>query len=129
MIKITQKGDFSKTEAFLHRDRNAVILNILEQYGQIGVTELMKVTPVRTGKTQASWYYTVKKTASGFEIDFNNSNRDKDGTPVVILLKFGHGTQSGAYVPPNDFVTPAIRPVLESIGDKAWEEVTASGKH
>lgn len=123
MLKITQKGDFHKTESFLKRDRAEIIWNILSQYGAIGCSRLAQATPVDSGKTAASWYYTIEKTGRGYRINWSNSNVN-DGVPIAILIQYGHGTRNGGYVPPNDYVNPAMKPILESVADEAWKEVT-----
>ena len=127
MIKITQKGDFHKTEDFLTRDRGAIIWDILNQYGSIGCLRLMEATPVRSGKTASSWYYTIEKTSTGYRINWANSNVN-DGVPIAIIIQFGHGTRTGGYVPPNDYINPAMKPIMESIADDAWKEVTKYGR-
>lgn len=123
MIKITQKGDFHKTEAFLNRDRAEIIWNILNQYGSIGCLRLMEATPVKSGKTASSWYYTIEKTSKGYRINWANSNVN-DGVPIAVIIQTGHGTRNGGYVPPNDYINPAMKPIMESIADTAWKEVT-----
>ena len=45
------------------------------------------------------------------------------GVPIVILLQYGHGTGTGGYVQPNDFINPAMKPIFQKIADDAWKEV------
>ena len=57
------------------------------------------------------------------DVDWTNSNAEY-GIPVAILIQYGHGTTSGAYVEGIDFINPAIKPVLDSISKDLWEEVS-----
>lgn len=123
IIKITQKGSFDNTNKFLKTDRDKLIRIILEEYAVLGLHELVLATPVDTGKTANSWDYSISKNNKGWQVTWTNSNIN-EGLQVVMLIRFGHGTSSGGYVPPNDFVTPAMRPIFESLADEAWREVT-----
>lgn len=123
IIKITQKGSFDNTNKFLKTDRDKLIRIILEEYAVLGLHELVLATPVDTGKTANSWDYSISKNNKGWQVTWTNSNIN-EGLQVVMLIRFGHGTRSGGYVPPNDFVTPAMRPIFESLADEAWREVT-----
>lgn len=125
-IRITQKGSFKHMEDFLERSRRIDQLTklILEKYGEIGLIELKNATPVRTGLTASSWYYEVKSTKKGYEIHWCNRNI-QNGINVALIVALGHGTATGGYVPPNDYITPALREVFEKIADDMWKEVTS----
>lgn len=121
---VKQKGDFKKTEQFFKRNREKRLIAVLNRLGQKGVDALASATPVRTGKTAASWSYEVIESDSRIAIHWTNSNTTKDGDNIVTLLVRGHGTRNGHYVKGNDFVTPAIQPIFKEIADEAWAEVT-----
>lgn len=123
MVKITSKGDFSKTESFLkglskYQDR----VN-LDMYAQRGVEALASATPVDTGETAGSWYYKIEKSKGETVISFCNSNI-QNGVPIAIILQYGHGTNNGGWVEGRDYINPAIRPVFDDILKAAWKEVT-----
>lgn len=122
MIGFKQKGDFSKTERYLQKNKNINIRNIIEKYGEKGVAALSSATPVDTGKTSSSWYYDISQTNTGITISFNNSNINK-GVPIAIILQYGHGTRNGGWVEGRDYINPAIQPIFDEIALKAWEEV------
>jgi len=122
-IIVKHKGDFKKTEAFFKRNRHKRLIAVLNSLGQRGVEALASATPVRTGKTAASWSYEVIESNDRIAISWNNSNTTKDGDNIVVLLVRGHGTRNGYYVRGNDFVTPAIEPIFKEIADEAWAEV------
>ena len=55
MIRVVQRGNFRNTEKFLSNAKNIDIGRILDKYGSMGVDALAAATPIRTGKTAASW--------------------------------------------------------------------------
>lgn len=125
MLKITHKGDLSRTTAFLtnaSKGRNN-ILRTLHTYGQKGVQALSMATPVDTGKTASSWSYEVTHSRGSFSICWHNANVTSDGTPVAILLQYGHGTGTGGYVQGVDYINPALRPIFDQMADEVWREV------
>lgn len=123
-IIVRHKGDFKKTEAFFKRNRQKVLMNALRELGQRGVDALVAATPVHTGKTAASWSYSVSAENGIVRMQWHNSNTTENGDNIVILLIRGHGTRDGHYVRGNDFVTPAIEPIFKEIAEEAWMEVT-----
>lgn len=122
VIKITQKGDFSKTFKFLRKLRQKKFINKLHEYGQMGVDALSQATPVRTGLTASSWGYILEATSDTISIIWTNSNQNK-GLYIAVLLQYGHGTRNGGYVQGRDYINPAMRPVFDAIAEDAWLEV------
>lgn len=125
-IRIKHKGSFKKTERFLNFASKFDPMPILERYGEIGVEELRNATPVDSGLTASSWYYEIENDKGNYTIHWNNNNMS-DGLSVAILIQNGHATRSGGYVPPNDFITPAIREVFDRLSIQVWKEVTQNG--
>lgn len=123
MIKIEHKGNFNNTWNFLRASHLQRIAQILSSYGREGVNALSLATPRETGQTAASWGYEVVVREDSASLYFTNGNLTKSGVPVVILLQYGHATGTGGYVQGRDFVNPALRPIFDSIADKAWREV------
>mgnify|MGYP000202395721 CR=1 FL=1 len=72
-------------------------MSCLTDHGQEGVEALAKATPKDTGKTAASWGYTVTKGKERIAITWRNSNI-VDGVPIAVILQYGHGTRNGGYV-------------------------------
>ena len=122
MITVKSKGDLSKTYNFLTSAKLRTFLKRLEVYGQEGVAALSAATPVDTGKTAASWSYTIVNSQMGVTISWKNSNV-VNGIPIAIILQYGHGTRNGGYVQGRDYINPAIRPIFDKILDSAWKEV------
>lgn len=125
MIKIRQKGDFSKVTNYFERVKNVFHVSILDKYGQEGVAALSSATPKDTGKTSESWYYEIVNKRDRAEIQFYNSNI-QNGVPIAIILQYGHGTGTGGWVEGRDYINPAIQPIFDKILNDVWKEVTRS---
>ena len=124
MIKVTVKGDFSKTLGFIERIRELVRSGRLDYYGRQGVTALKAVTPVDTGKTAESWDYKIVHGLNKVSIYWTNDNFDKNGTPIAVILQYGHATVNGGFVQGIDYINPAIRPIFEQMANDIREEVS-----
>lgn len=123
MIKLRQKGDFSKITRYFEKAKESVNLGILDKYGRKGVAALASATPVDSGLTASSWYYEIHHSAGSVELSFWNSNINK-GVPIAIILQYGHGTGTGGWVQGRDYINPAIQPIFDEITKEAWREVT-----
>ena len=122
MIRLQQKGDFSKLTSFLEKASERVRLGILDKYGREGVSALAAATPVDTGKTAKSWRYKIVNKKDSATITFYNTNI-QNGVPIAIILQYGHTTRNGGWVQGIDYINPAIQPIFEKIADSAWKEV------
>lgn len=123
MISFRHTGDFSKLKRYLERAKEAAHIGILDRYGREGVAALSSATPVDTGTTSNSWYYTIERKNGSSSIVFHNSNVDS-GVLVAILIQYGHGTRTGGWVQGRDYINPAIQPIFDKIATEAWREVT-----
>lgn len=123
MISFRQKGDFSKTFQYFGCLKKSTRTGILEKYGQAGVDALSSATPVDTGVTAASWYYTIENSKGSVAIQFLNSNI-QNGIPIAIILQYGHGTGTGGWVQGRDYINPAIQPIFDKMAEEVWKEVT-----
>ena len=123
MVRFRQKGDFSKLTRFLERAKEAVHIGTLDKYGREGVAALASVTPIDSGLTASSWYYTIEQKDGSARINFLNSNI-QNGVPIAIILQYGHATGTGGWVEGRDYINPAIQPLFEKITNEAWKEVT-----
>lgn len=123
MISFRQKGDFSKLTRYFGRVKKSARLADLEKYGREGVAALASATPIDTGLTASSWYYTIEDNNGSITISFNNRNI-QNGVPIAIILQYGHGTGTGGWVQGRDYINPAIQPIFDRITNEAWREVT-----
>ena len=122
-IVIKHKGNFKKTERFMKKALKHNYMQILHRYGVEGVRLLQEVTPKDSGVTASSWNYKIYDDGKVIHLTWNNTN-ENNGVSVIILLMYGHGLANGGYVPGNDFVSPAMQPLLQDLANKAWREVT-----
>lgn len=125
-VTFSTYGNFRKTFKFLQAIREKRIYSILDFYGQKGVSLLSKETPKRTGLTAGSWSYVKKVSEESISLEWHNSSMGSDGkTPIVVLIMNGHGTSTGGYVPPNDFVTPVMEDLFKETSEAVWKAVTS----
>lgn len=124
IIGFRHKGDFSKTQSYFQKVREAAKVKILDKYGKRGVSALASATPVRTGLTAVSWYYRIERSGDKIKLIFLNSNVNK-GVQIAVILQMGHGTGTGGWVEGRDYINPAIQPVFDEIVNAAWKEVTS----
>lgn len=123
MIRIKQRGDFSKLTTYLKDLRKPVNIRIIEKYAREGVAALAAATPVATGKTANSWYYEVINNNGKLKLTFNNSNV-QNGVPIAIVIQYGHGTRNGGWVEGRDYINPSVQPIFDKITNELWREVT-----
>ena len=124
MISLKVKHEGSETEKFLEHLKQLHIMEILNKYAQIGVDALVAATPKDTGTTAASWGYEIEQDAEGYTIYWTNDNFNQSFN-VAINLQKGHGTGTGGYVSPTDYINPTMVPLFEQIANDAWNEVTS----
>lgn len=116
LVKFTHQGDFKKTEKWLNAIKKKQIYSILDKYGQEGVELLKAATPKRTGATANAWSYRIEMEPNHVTIEWLNTNKGNDGkTPIALLIQLGHGTRNGGYVPPTDYINPAMKPLFDEI--------------
>lgn len=126
-VTFKQTGKFTKTIKFFNHCLNRDYLNVLDKYGQKGVEALREATPVDTGLTADSWTYDIVSDGKTSKISWYNTNTVTNKTGyefnIAVLLRYGHGTRNGGWVEPNDFITPAMRPIFQQIADEAWDAI------
>lgn len=121
-ISVSSKGNWEKTTKLLERtSKQSIKLDILRQYGELGVQSLSINTPVDTGETATSWYYTISNQNGKWKISFMNRNI-VNGVPIAIILQYGHATRNGGWVEGRDYINPALRPIFDGMANKAWKE-------
>jgi hypothetical protein len=126
-VEITTTGSFDRTDRFLSALLTGNQFHFLDIYAQRGVAALAAATPSETGVTAASWSYEIERNGNDVTIWWKNDHTDIVGTPIVIMLQFGHGTGTGGYVQGRDFINPAIAPIMDEIANSVWNEVQNSG--
>lgn len=122
MISLTSSGSFGKTEEFLSRMTKGELFRLLDPYGQMGVAALASATPRESGETANAWKYKVDHRRGHHNIEWYNTNV-VNGTPIAIILQYGHGTGTGGWVEGRDYINPAIQPIFDRIADEVWKKV------
>ena len=121
-IQIVSNGHFDKATAYFERLKMLKFDNILNSYGQKGVDALQAATPRETSELANSWFYEITRGNGFAKIEWHNSDLE-GGYSVALLVQYGHGTNHGGYVPPHDYINPAIDPVFEELSRQIGEEV------
>ena len=122
-IRITQRGNFDRTEKFLKFILGRKQYEYIRDAAQDGVVALASSTPVDSGVTASSWSYEIQWSSGGDVRIFWTNDHQNAGFHVVIGLQYGHGTGTGGYVVGRDFINPAMRPIFDEIADRVWREV------
>lgn len=116
-ISFTWSGDYQPTKNWFRKMESGNLADALKSCGQMGLEALAAATPVRTGKTAASWSFEAKTSRSGLTLSWKNGNI-VNGVPIAIILQYGHGTGTGGYVQGRDYINPAMRPVFDEIENR-----------
>ena len=125
MITFSHKGNFEKTTGFLKKASESRLDRELVRFAKKGVEALASATPKDTGKTAASWYYTITRNRSEIKIVWNNSNTT-DQAPVAVLIQYGHATRNGGYVQGIDYINPAMKPIADEISEYIRKELSSN---
>lgn len=123
---IKQSGNFQHLENFIARVTDDEIYASLESWGEIGTQALANATPVDTGRTADLWSYTVDRSIGQSSISWTNDNVIEGGTPLVILLTYGHATGNGGFVQGRDFINAALADIFDGIAEGVWKVVVAA---
>ena len=113
-MSLSWQGDYRATKRWMDKMEAGSVAVVLRSCGEKGIEALSAATPVRTGKTAASWGFEAKTSSKGVTLTWTNSNV-VNGVPIAIILQYGHGTGTGGYVHGRDYINPAMRPVFDEI--------------
>lgn len=125
-ITFSTSGSFDKTDKFLAYLGKGNLYKSLDVYARRGVAALSAATPVDSGVTASSWNYILEQGPGYASIWWINTHVDATGSPVAILLQYGHGTGTGGYVQGRDFINPAIAPIMDEIANAVWKGVQSA---
>lgn len=122
MIEFETQGNFSRTQRFLEKAKQAEFYRILDAHGRAGVAALAAATPVDSGKTASSWDYKIERTSNSAKITWTNSNTNQ-GVNIAAIIQYGHGTGTGGYVVGIDYINPAMRPIFKKAAEDLFKAV------
>lgn len=114
-ISLTSSKDDKFAKELQRLLREDIKPSDLEPAIRNGVEKLRANTPKRSGVTANSWGSEISKSYSGLDVTITNSSVTSDGIPIPILIKNGHGTGTGGYVPPNDYITPVVDLMVKDV--------------
>ena len=121
MLKVTSKISFANIERLLkHKKKDPT--PILQHYGQAGVDALRAATPIDTGLTAASWYYTISQDKGVWRLSWCNSNI-QNGIQIAILVQMGHASRNGSWVQGVDYINPALKDLFKQFQIKIGKEL------
>ena len=124
MSSLSSSGSWDNTESWLRRMmQGPSIFSQLERFGQAGVAALQAATPTESGETANAWFYEVIQDKGSWSIVWGN-NHVEDGRQIAVLLQYGHGTRTGGYVAPRDYINPALVPIFDQMASEGWKVVT-----
>lgn len=122
-IGISSSGSWDDTEAWLKKmTLGPSIFSRLEHFGAQGVAALSAATPKESGGTASAWFYDIIEEQGSWSIVWGN-NHVEDGRQIAVLLQYGHGTRTGGYVAPRDYINPALRPIFDQAVAEGWKVV------
>lgn len=124
-ISLSSSARTKGTEEYLRKMSKGDYFRNLDTYARQGVTALKSATPVDSAETAASWDYKIERSRGSVSIAWTNTNV-VDGTPLIILLQYGHGTGNGGYVQGRDIINPAMKPIFDKIAENVWKAVTSA---
>lgn len=116
-VRFEERGDFTNIRAYLKKQISTNHDDILVKAGELGVSLLKNNTPKRSGITAQGWGYKIVKESSSRELIFFNNAHPELSVNLAVLIQLGHGTRNGGYVPPVDYIRPAILPVYKMVGE------------
>lgn len=122
-FKASVSGDFKKTLEFLERGSESDWVKKLDSLAAQGVSALSAATPRDSGATASAWSYTIRVGSKYIFVDWHNAN-ENNGIPIAVLIQYGHGTGTGGYVPGQDYINPAIQPIIDQMVELVWNEIT-----
>lgn len=113
-INIDVIGDFKNIKEWLNRlAQDDLTIRTMEAMGEAGVNSLANHTPVDTGATAAGWGYDLQVGRRESELSWYNTAHPNVSGNIARMIYTGHGTGTGGYVPPRDYITPAMSPIYE----------------
>lgn len=125
-IRAASSGSWDDTEKWLKKmAQGSSIFSQLEHFGAAGVAALSAATPRESGETAGAWFYEVIQKKGSWSIVWGN-NHVEDGRQIAVLLQYGHGTGTGGYVAPQDYINPALRPIFDQAVAEGWKVVIES---
>lgn len=118
ILRFKSKGNFEKASSWLKESSKMDdYKKLFQKYGEFGVQKLQEYTPKRTGETAAGWDYELNQNGNKIEVYFVNTAHPELSVNLAKIIQLGHGTRNGGYVPPVNYIHPAMATVYKKVGD------------
>lgn len=121
-LNISTSGGFENITKKLQKAIDGSPKRALSTIGKQGVGDLASATPRDTGATAESWDFKVHGWINP-ELVIFNTNRTNTGLNLAVLIQVGHGTGTGGYVPPINYIRPAMNRTFKEAGRIISEEM------
>lgn len=122
MIKITNKGNWERTEKFFKKSIKLTKIEGITSIMEDCIERLKEATPKNSGITSESWSYEITKTKNKKSIYINNSNI-QNGINIAFLLEVGHMTVNGHWVEGKEYIEPITLDIYNKILNNVWKEM------
>ena len=114
-MKVNSSGDFKNIETYLIKQKKSPFTDDdIEQIAEYGLYLFGKNTPTKSGKTAASWVYSIEQTKHGIVINFDNTNI-QNGLNIAILIDSGHATSTGKWYSGEKYIDKTIKQICSYI--------------
>lgn len=120
---MSSSGSFKATENWLKRASNKIPTNAMRQIGSKGKSALAAATPRDSGITASGWNYEIQASLGGADLYFVNNAHPGLTINLALAIQMGHGTGTGGYVPPIDYINPAMSSIFSSAADLLVKEM------
>lgn len=121
-IAKNRKRQMQELDDIEKKSSDAYILEKLRYFGQKGIENLVRNTPVDTGLLANSWEYSVERTEDKFLLTWYTTDIE-NGLNVAIILDQGHATRSGTWVQGKNFIYPSIQPIYDEVEEWLRKEI------
>lgn len=112
-VEASVSGDWKQTISWLTKAQTKTPTKSLNKIGQDGVRALGIATPKgETGLTSRGWDYNVETGHNSSEVAFTNNAHPGESINIARAIQYGHATGTGGWVPPYDYINPAMTPIL-----------------
>ena len=123
-IKFGSSGDFKNILSWLDKTKSSDAHAMLTKIADEGRVALQAATPIgQTGRTASGWEARVERTPNGAELSYVNNAHIEAGVNVAKILQLGHGTGTGGYVPPINYIPPAMDGIMTKVSDIVEKEI------
>lgn len=127
-IKVEVINKSSNVSKWLDSVSNKDISSLLNKLGNIGVDKLKASTPKNTGELANGWYYKVERDGKSYTLSWLNNSHSETGTPLAIMLYYGHGTGTGGWVNGFDYISDPVNQLFSSSElEKIYKELLSNG--